>query len=412
MSQPRALDSRALIPGLPRALAPLRKLPRRLVLRMLRSWRHGNLELHLPDGERVVVGDPRSDERAVCVVRDEVFFSNVLLRGEMGAGESFVEGHWDSPDLVALLGLFRRNLESLPLETALSWLGRLPKLFEHRRRRNSTRQSTNNIHAHYDLGNDLYRLFLDETMTYSCALFSSPDDSLAQAQRNKLDRLFELLDLGPEDHLLDIGCGWGGLAIRAAQTRGCRVTGITVSREQLTLATERVAEAGLGDQIDIQFCDYRRATGRFDKIVSVEMLEAVGLEYLSTYFATCQRLLAPGGRVAIQSIVIPDERFDDYRRNVDWTQSYIFPGSLIPSLGAIERAVASGSKLRIEHTDDIGPHYAPTIEAWQQRFVDNLADVRALGYDERFERVWLLYLCWSQIQFAEGKLRDLHIVLA
>jgi cyclopropane-fatty-acyl-phospholipid synthase len=395
---------------LPRAFAPLRHLPRRLVLRLLRGWRHGSLELHLPDGERIVVGDARATERAVCVVRDESFFTNVLLRGEMGAGESFVEGHWDSPDLVALLSLFRRNLDSLDFETPLSWLGRLPKLVEHRLRHNSAARSQDNIHAHYDLGNQLYRLFLDPTMTYSAGLYLTPDDSLEQAQHNKLDRLFDLLELGPDDHLLDIGCGWGGLAVRAASTRGCKVTGITISREQLELARQRVAGAGLADRVSIEYCDYREASGTYDKIVSVEMLEAVGLEYLGRYFRTCERLLAPGGKVAIQSIVMPDERFDAYSKNVDWTQAYIFPGSLIPSLHAIERAVATTS-LRIEHTDDIGPHYAPTLEAWRQRFVDNLAEVQALGYDQRFERIWLLYLCWSEIQFAERKLQDLHIVL-
>jgi cyclopropane-fatty-acyl-phospholipid synthase len=230
-----------------------------------------------------------------------------------------------------------------------------------------------------------------------------PAPSLAAAQERKLERLCRLLALAPRDHLLEIGCGWGGMAMYAARTRGCRVTAITVSREQFELASARVAEAGLSDRVTIAYRDYRELTGSFDKIVSIEMLEAVGYEFLPRYFATCARVLAPGGRLAVQSITMPDDRFDAYRRRVDWMQAYIFPGTLIPSLGAIR---AASPMLQLADVYDIGPSYAPTLAAWRERFVAQLPAVRALGFDEPFIRTWLLYLMFSEAAFAERTLGD------
>jgi cyclopropane-fatty-acyl-phospholipid synthase len=320
----------------------------------------------------------------------------------MGVGESFVAGEWSSDDVVGVVRAVLRATGARGLESPLTWLAQLPALARHRRAANTRPGSERNVHAHYDLGNAFYRLFLDEeTLAYSCGIY--PAASLPAAQDQKFERLCELLALAPRDHLLEIGCGWGGMAIYAARTRGCRVTAVTVSREQFEQASARVAEAGLSDRVTIAYRDYRELAGTFDKIVSIEMLEAVGYEFLPRYFTTCARVLAPGGRLAVQSITMPDDRFDAYRRRVDWMQTYIFPGTLIPSLGAIR--VAS-PMLQLAEVCDIGPSYAPTLAAWRERFVAQLSAVRALGFDEPFIRTWLLYLMFSEAAFAERTLGD------
>jgi cyclopropane-fatty-acyl-phospholipid synthase len=411
---------------MPRLVAPAAAALRWLALAHLRAgWAAGRVDLELPSGQRVRLGGPgRAD--AAARVHDDRLFLRILLRGELGAGEAFVAGEWSSADLVGLLRVFLRASRARGLESPLTRLARLPALARHRRAANTVAGSRRNIHAHYDLGNDFYRLFLDdETLAYSCALWRppaltladaqrapapGPALTLADAQRAKLERLCDRLALSPRDHLLEIGCGWGGMAIHAAATRGCRVTAITVSREQHRLAAERVAAAGLADRVSVQYRDYRGALGTFDKIVSIEMLEAVGYEYLPAYFAACAQALAPGGRLALQSITMPDERFEAYRRGVDWMQTYVFPGSLIPSLGAIARASAEAG-LSIERGDDIGADYAPTLRAWRERFVAALPRVRALGFDEPFVRTWLMYLAFSEAAFAERTLRNHQLLL-
>jgi cyclopropane-fatty-acyl-phospholipid synthase len=400
-----------LIAPIPRLAGPAALALRWLALAHLRAgWTAGRLDLELPSGEQVRIGGPGREDASVRV-HDDRMFLRVLLRGELGAGESFVAGEWSSDDLVRLLRVFLRASRARGLESPLTRLAQLPALARHRRAANTVGGSRRNIHAHYDLGNDFYRLFLDEeTLAYSCAYWPAPGLSLAEAQRAKLDRLCDWLALSPRDHLLEIGCGWGGMAIHAAATRGCRVTAITVSREQHRLASERAAAAGLADRVSVQLRDYRAALGRFDKIVSIEMLEAVGYEYLPGYFAACARALAPGGRLALQSITMPDERFEAYRRRVDWMQTYVFPGSLIPSLGAIARASAAAG-FTIERSDDIGPDYAPTLRAWRERFLTALPRVRALGGGEPFVRTWLLYLAFSEAAFAERTLRNHQLLL-
>ncbi|HET9989809.1 MAG TPA: cyclopropane-fatty-acyl-phospholipid synthase family protein, partial [Kofleriaceae bacterium] len=329
---------------------------------------------------------------------------------EMGAGEAFVAGEWSSDDLVATVRAFITGTAARGFESPLTRFAQLPALVRHRRAANSHTGSERNIHAHYDLGNAFYQLFLDpETLSYSCGVFANAE-SLADAQHAKHERLCELLALDASDHLLEIGCGWGGMAIHAARTRGCRVTAITVSREQYELATARVAAAGLADRIAIDYRDYRAPLGTFSKIVSIEMLEAVGYEFLPGYFATLARALAPGGRVALQTITMPDDRFDAYRTRVDWMQTYIFPGSCIPSLAAI-RAALVPSGFAITRADDIGPDYAPTLRAWRDRFVAELPAVRALGFDDPFIRTWLLYLAFSEAAFAERTLGDHQLLL-
>jgi len=382
--------------------------------RLRAGWTGERLELILPSGERARIGPP-GPARACARIHDDRVFLRLLLRGEMGGGESFVAGEWSSDDLVGVLRLVLRATGARGVESPLTRLAQLPSLVRHRRAANTRHGSQRNIHAHYDLGNAFYQLFLDpETLSYSCGLFSRPGArpraSLADAQRAKLDRLCDLLALSPRDHLLEIGCGWGGMAIHAARTRGCRVTAITVSREQHQLASARVRAAGLADRVDIQYRDYRELDGTYDKIVSIEMLEAVGYEYLPQYFAICARLLLPGGRVALQSITMPDARFEAYRRRVDWMQTYIFPGSLIPSLGAI--ALAAGpAGFRIEQADDIGPDYATTLQMWRERFLAALPAVTALGFDAPFVRTWLMYLAFSEAAFSERTLGDHQMML-
>jgi cyclopropane-fatty-acyl-phospholipid synthase len=395
-----------LIVPLPRLVPPSGHMLRWAAMsRLRRTWQGGRLELVLPSGELVELGD--GDEPAPRArIHDDRFFLRMLLRGEIGAGESFVAGEWSADDLVAVLRVFLRGTGARGFESPMTWLAQLPALVRHRRAANTRIGSERNIHAHYDLGNRFYELFLDrESMSYSCAIWRG---DLESSQRAKHERLCELLELTADDHLLEIGCGWGGMAIHAARTRGCRVTAITVSREQHELARQRVAAAGLADRVDVQLRDYRDVTGTFDKLVSIEMVEAVGYDYLPGYFATCARVLPRGGRFALQSITMADDRFDRYRRRVDWMQTYVFPGSLIPSLVALR---AAATAFDVVDARDIGPDYAPTLRAWRDRFVAALPEVRALGFDAPFVRTWLLYLAFSEASFEERTLGDHQLLL-
>jgi cyclopropane-fatty-acyl-phospholipid synthase len=403
---------------LPRVVPAVGAALRWLALGRLRArWTGGRLDVVMPSGDRVRIGPPGAAEACIRVHDDRAFL-RLVLRGEMGGGEAFVAGEWSSDDLVAVLRLVLRSTGARGVESPLTRLAQLPSLLRHRGAANTVTGSARNIHAHYDLGNAFYQLFLDpETLSYSCGWFAgaagpggSAAVSLGDAQRAKLDRLCDLLALSPADHLLEIGCGWGGMAIHAARTRGCRVTAVTVSRQQHELASARVAAAGLTERVDIRYCDYRELTGRYDKAVSIEMLEAVGYDFLPGYFAVAARLLQPGGRLAVQTITMPDSRFEAYRRGVDWMQTYIFPGSLIPSLAAIACAAAPAG-LRIARCDDIGPDYAPTLQRWRERLLAELPAVAALGFDAPFVRTWLMYLAFSEAAFAERTLGDHQLLL-
>jgi cyclopropane-fatty-acyl-phospholipid synthase len=380
------------------------------VLKALGRWRHGHVTLRLPDGQVAELGQAGAAERAAAVVHDDAFFLRLIFGGELGAGEAYVDGLWDADDLTMLLRLFVRNLDELRFDTPLARVGQLASLLRHKLRKNTRAGSERNIHAHYDLGNDFYRLFLDETLAYSCAIFE-PGDTLERAQLRKYQRVLERLGLGPDHHLLEIGSGWGGLAIHAARTTGCRVTTVTVSREQQRLAAERVAAAGLADRIDVRYADYRTLQGRYDRVVSIEMFEAVGHAFWGEFFASASRLLAPDGRFLMQTIAMPDQRFERYLHNVDWTQTYIFPGACIPALSAMTAAMARASDLVVHGVEDIGPSYAPTLAAWRERFRAALPAVRALGMDDRFVRTWELYLAFSEASFAERTLHDLQLVM-
>jgi cyclopropane-fatty-acyl-phospholipid synthase len=379
------------------------------VLEGLSRAREGHATLRLPDGTSVEVGERGARERAIITVDDDEFFVRVLAGGELGAGEAYMDGLWHADDLVMATRLFVRNLEHVDLDGPLARVGQLASLVAHRLRKNHRGGSKANIRAHYDLGNRFYELFLDPSMAYSCAIYAE-GDTLEDAQRRKFDTICQKVRLSEADHLLEIGSGWGGFAIHAARTTGCRVTTVTVSREQEKLARDRVALAGLADRVRVEFRDYRDLTGRFDKIVSIEMFEAVGPEFYETYFRTCSRLLGRDGLMLLQTISMPDQRFSRYRRNVDWHQKYIFPGAVIPSLEAILKATAAASDLTVHHLEDIGKHYAPTLAAWRERFFARIDEVRAQGFDERFVRMWEMYLCFSQASFAERTLGDLQIL--
>jgi cyclopropane-fatty-acyl-phospholipid synthase len=313
--------------------------------------------------------------------------------------------------VAAVLSLAALNLQSLDLSGG-PWhaLTQLPRTLLHRSRRNTVSGSRRNIAAHYDIGNDLYRLFLDETMTYSSAVFESPDQSLAEAQRNKYRLMAEGAGLRAGMHVLEIGSGWGGFAIYAAGEIGCRVTSVTISKAQRDLAVERVRAAGLQDLVEIQLRDYREIVGTYDAIVSIEMLEAVGHEYYKAFFEACDRALKPGGRLSLQTIAYPDVAYDRQRRGANWVQLYIFPGGLLPSLSVIERSLHR-TRLLVSGVTDIAPSYMRTLKEWRSRFMGNLDAVRGQGFDERFIRMWEYYLAISEAGFATGLTQDFQLVL-
>jgi cyclopropane-fatty-acyl-phospholipid synthase len=371
--------------------------------RALAGLEGGTLEVALPRGleRRFGAGAP-----VRLTVHNPAFFARIATRGKVGLGESYTADEWDADDLVALFELLLRNADAAAERHPRA--RRLLELRPRLQRRNGLLRSRRNIAYHYDLGNELFALMLDETMTYSCAVFERAELSLAEAQRAKLERLCRLLDLGPDDHVLEIGCGWGSFARHAAETRGCRVTGITISREQAVLARERTR----GLPVEILEQDYRDVDGRYSKVVSIEMLEAIGADQFGTFFATIDRILAPGGRAAVQTILVPDQRWRRYRSTPDWIERYIFPGCLIPSLEALTGAATRHSRLVIYGVDEIGEHYAETLHRWRASFHARIEDVRRLGYDRRFERTWDFYLAFCEAAFRTRALRDVQLVLA
>ena len=387
------------------------RLAARVCLAAVARIRVGRLTVTLPNGTRRTYGDPASEDSAEIAIHDREAFARILFGGEIGAGEAYMDDLWSSPDLAAVLRLASRNRESLALTSG--WIrgpARLRSTLAHRARRNTKRQSRRNIAAHYDLGNDFYRLFLDETLTYSSAVFETPAQSLADAQRNKYRLIAEGAGLTRGQHVLEIGSGWGGFALYAAGELGCRVTSITISREQQALATERVRAAGLQDLIEIQLRDYREIEGTYDAIVSIEMLEAVGHEYFGTFFQACDAALAPGGRLSLQTITVPDAAYEAQRRGANWIQMYIFPGGLCPSLSVIERSTRD-TRLLITSVSDVAPDYVRTLREWRTRFLGKVEAVRAMGFDERFVRMWEYYLALCEAIFATGRGQDLQVVL-
>jgi cyclopropane-fatty-acyl-phospholipid synthase len=378
----------------------------------LKNIANGHLLIALPDGTELHYGDDSEAKR--IKVNDLGFFKELVLGGNIGMGEAWTDNLWDSDDLTGVLELFIHNISALRKSGMTAAVAkRALHLASHARNKNTKEGSRRNIHAHYDLGNDFYQLFLDpETMMYSAAVFQTLDEPLADAQRRKIHRLTELAAIGPEHHVLEIGCGWGGFAIETAKKTGCRVTGITISEEQFKFANERVAAEGMESQIKIVMSDYRDMQGSFDRIVSIEMLEAVGHQFYGTFFETCDRLLEPGGRVVLQVITIPDQRYDAYRTNPDWIQKHIFPGGMLPSLTELSKAMTKHSSFTVEHLSNIGVDYAETLRRWRHAFEDKREQLLQLGYDETFQRKWIYYLCYCEAGFQTRFTNDLHLVLA
>jgi len=381
-------------------------------LRRLERLGEGELAVRLPDGT-LRFGRPAVDGLAAEIeIVDRRFFRRVAVGGSLGAADAYLDALWESPDLVALVRLFARNREALEgIDSGLARLGALPLRAWHRLRDNTRRGSRRNIEAHYDLGNDFFALFLDPSMTYSAALYERPEATLEEAQRAKIDRLCRRLRLSGEDHLLEIGTGWGALALHAAREYGCRVTTTTISPAQRAEARARIGAAGLAERVEVLDRDYRDLEGTFSKVVSVEMVEAVGLERLPGFFATIERRLAPAGLAAIQSITLAERFFEGAKRGVDFIQRHVFPGGAVPSLTALFRAAAT-TRLTPVEVEDLGPDYARTLRSWSDRFEVNLERVRALGFDPRFVRTWRYYFAYCEAGFRERALSDAQILFA
>ncbi len=371
----------------------------RLLLKLLTRLRVGRLRLVAPDGTPYVFeGAPRPE--AVIILRHVDTARRVLFGGDLGLAEAYMDGQWETPDLMAFLELGLRNMQALSVGRP-SLLHRLFDSLVHALRRNTRQGARRNIRYHYDLGNSFYKLWLDETLTYSSAIFAAPDQPLADAQRNKYRHLLDLLRLEPGQHLLEIGSGWGGFALYAARETGCYVTSITLSEEQLKEARARTAHAGLGSQVKFELVDYRDVRGEFDRIVSIEMFEAVGERYWDAFFKTVHDRLRPGGRAALQVITIDDAAFERYRHTVDFIQRYIFPGGILPSPAVWERQVQKAG-LKTEACNFYGQHYALTLKTWDQRVHAVEPEIGRLGFDQRFLRMWHYYLAYCHAGFISG----------
>ncbi|RFF28777.1 MULTISPECIES: cyclopropane-fatty-acyl-phospholipid synthase family protein [unclassified Wenzhouxiangella] len=382
------------------------------VLSRLDSIEQGSLAIEDVDGE-YTLGNPDDALKATVVIRDLRFWRLMASGGSVGAAEAWMAQLWDSPDPVAVVQVLARNRRVLDeMETAAARLANGALGLWHAFNRNSLKGSRRNIAAHYDLGNDFFAAWLDERMMYSSALYLEDGETLEQAQLNKLERICRKLALGPEDHLLEIGTGWGGLAIHAAEHYGCRVTTTTISREQYDLAREKVHKAGLEDRITLLTNDYRMLEGQFDKIVSVEMIEAVGHQYLDTYLAKIDELLRPDGLALIQAITIEDYRYASALKGVDFIKCYIFPGAFIPSVSTITQSMARASRLGLVELADFGTSYARTLAAWRERFEVRWEAIREMGFDEAFRRRWLWYLAYCEGGFRERAISDVHLLLA
>jgi cyclopropane-fatty-acyl-phospholipid synthase len=401
---------------IPEKSGPWRAWQEGLVFKHFKALKRGRLRVTLPDRTVHDFGGSEEGPSAELTVGNWTFFRRLLLSGDIGLGESYQEGEWTSPDLCSVIRVFGANLDLADdRNLAMALAGRAANRLGHLLRRNTRSGSRRNIAAHYDLSNELYAKFLDETWMYSSAVFRDPGDydqePMAEAQRRKARRLLEPLNLKPGQHLLEIGCGWGELAAIAARDYGVRVTGITLSREQLKLARERALDAGVADRVNFEFLDYRDLRGRFDAVVSCEMLEAVGHENLPGYFKAVDKALKPGGRASLQVITLPDHRYDAYRRGTDWIQKHIFPGAVCPSLAAITAAMAKGSRLTVERSEDIGIHYALTLRRWRRAFMAEADSIKGLGFDEKFIRTWDYYFSYCEAGFAGRLLGNQQLVL-
>jgi cyclopropane-fatty-acyl-phospholipid synthase len=387
-----------------------------MVLKALSGMTEGCLNLTLPTGEEVTIGSPDATIKASMRIRHADFFRKCVLFGDVGFGEAYVDGDWDTDDIKQIISWMILNVDRHPAMSgskkrfsSVNWL-RVFNRLSHLLRPNTYDGSRDNIQAHYDLSNEFFEIILGPTMAYSSGCFEQPGDTLESAQENKFEKLCEKLRLQPSDHLLEIGSGWGGFAIHAARNYGCKVTTITISQAQYDYARARIQEAGLTDRIEIRLQDYRKLTGRYDKIVSIEMLEAVGHEFLPAYFQRCHDLLASDGVLALQVITCPDSRYNNLRKGIDWIQKYIFPGSLLPSVAAINGAVNRTGDMVLHDLEDLSRHYALTLSAWREHLNDRWPHIRDLGFDDVFRRKWNYYLSYCEAAFSMRNISVLQMV--
>jgi cyclopropane-fatty-acyl-phospholipid synthase len=388
----------------------------RLLLNELSKMQLGKMTITLPDGENLIIGGKDNGVKADIRINDSRFFRRCVLYGDIGFGEAYTDGDWDTSDISNVIRWFILNIENAPTvsgssarSVALNLL-KFVNLFYHARRDNTVSGSRRNISEHYDLNNDFFSLWLDPTMTYSSAYFREESFSLEEAQKAKYARLAAQLHLKPDHHVLEIGSGWGGNAIFLAQNFGCRVTSVTISEEQQKLAMERVRKLGLEDRVSVIIKDYRKIEGQFDRIVSIEMLEAVGAAHFESFFAQCHKLLKKDGILAFQVITCPDPRFEALRDGVDWIQKHIFPGSLLPSVAAINAAVNKTGDMSLVDMKDLGLHYARTLKTWNDNFNGRREEVKQLGFSESFCRKWNYYLCYCEAAFDMRNINVMQMV--
>ncbi len=373
----------------------------------------GYLFITLADGSTMELGNKQNELHADVTVLDDNFFKRAFLFGDIGFAEAFMAGEWTTSNLTALLSWFLLNVDNAPTlsgstaKTIIVNGFQLANKIFHSKRKNSLDGSKKNIAEHYDLSNEFFSLFLDKTMTYSSAYYSKPDLELEKAQYEKYDSLCQSLKLNANDHLLEIGTGWGGFAIYAAKTYGCKITSVTISQQQYDFATTRIKNENLSERIDVQLKDYRLIEGQFDKVVSIEMIEAVGAQYLKVYFDKIQSVLKPNGVLALQAIVCPDSRFESFKKNVDFIQKHIFPGSLLPSIAAINTAINETGDLFMFGLKDMGKSYVITLSEWRKRFNENIEKVKLLGFDDAFIRKWNYYFSYCEAAF---DMRNINVV--
>ncbi|WGV98643.1 cyclopropane-fatty-acyl-phospholipid synthase family protein [Vibrio sp. YMD68] len=381
-----------------------------LIFSLLTHINHASLEI-VDGDERTRFGDQASSLHATIVIHDASFYKNMVLNGGIGAAEAYIDGKWTSPNLTNLIQVMAINQDQLDkIENKVQWVSKIKKQFLRFKNANSEDGSKRNILAHYDIGNELYTRFLDPAMQYSCAVYGSNATTLDDAQQLKMQTICERLELKETDHVVEIGTGWGGLAIYMAQHFGCHVTTTTISDAQHEYAEQKISQLGLEDKITLLKSDYRKLNGQYDKLVSVEMIEAVGHEYLPTFFKKCSDLLKPDGKMLIQSITIADSRYDRYRKNVDFIQKYIFPGGCLPSVSIMTQQMANCTDLVTHELHDIGLHYARTLHDWRQRFEQSWPQLVELGYNEEFKRLWTFYLCYCEGAFLQRVISTHHVV--
>lgn len=380
---------------------------------LLTNITEGQVHLVLPDKTESKYGEENAKLRTKITVLDNNFFARLVKSADIGFAEAYIMGEITVDNLTTLLKIFIFNRDRMNgLDTNFAWFGHLLDKFSHWQQANSLGQAQDNVAAHYDLSNDLFQTFLDPTMSYSCAIFKSDKETLEQAQMNKIRTVIDKAKIKSTDHVLEIGSGWGALAMEAVRRTGCRVTSITLSVEQKQLADKRIAEAGLSDHIEIKLIDYRQVEGQFDKIISVEMIEQVGHEFLPVYFKTIERLLKPNGIAVIQAITMPDFRYDAYLKSCDFIQKYIFPGTVCPSITAMVNAISGHTQLILYDLENIGAHYARTLRMWNDNLKANVKRVAQLGFDDKFMRTWDYYFCYCEAGFATRTLGDVHMVLS